>query len=427
MSENSERELIRAVLANPNVLADVIDIVSPRDFQNYQHQVLYQTILEAWNDGDTVDVTTLPILLESKGVLQAAGGYDALIGLSTGTPSSATFHAQEVRRAAELWRLNLMGKELAQRASAAGADPADVKVWADETFDEVSEESHGKIETFAETMNETLTWLSDEDDTVFLPTGFTDLDRLLNGGLRAGQMVVVAARPGRGKSVLSVDIARHAALHLGKSVAFFSLEMSRRELALRVLSAETNTRLSLLVQHKPDEVDWDKFTPITEKMNDAKFFIDDTPSMTMMDIRAKARQLHNRHGLDLVCVDYLQLLSSGKKVESRQQEVSEFSRQIKLLAKELECPVIAVAQLNRAVEQRGDDAVPKLSDLRESGSLEQDADIVLMINRPDAEDMDHARAGEADFIIAKQRGGQIGTVTVAHMLHMAKFVDPPHF
>lgn len=425
MAENSERELVRAVLANPNVLADVIDNVSPRDFQNYRNQTLYTVILDAWNAGETVDATTLPIILESKNLIEAIGGYEALIDLSLGTPSSATFHAQQVRKDAELWRLNLLGKEMAQRTQTVYADPDEIRAWADEKFDAVAEESHGKLETFAATMDDTLEWLSKDDDTVYLPTGFANLDRLLNGGLRAGQMVVVAARPGRGKSVLSVDIARHAALHQGKSVAFFSLEMSKRELALRILAAETNTRLALLVQHKPEEIDWDNFTAVTDRMNDANLFIDDTPSLTMTDIRAKARQLNNRHGLDLICIDYLQLLSSGKKVESRQQEVSEFSRQVKLLAKELECPVIAVCQLNRGVEQRGDDAKPKLSDLRESGSLEQDADIVLLIDRPDAENMDHARAGEADFIIAKQRGGQIGTVTVPHLLHYAKFADSP--
>jgi replicative DNA helicase len=223
-------------------------------------------------------------------------------------------------------------------------------------------------------------------------------------------------------STLALDVARHASVKHRQTAAIFSLEMSRNEITMRLLSAEAGIRLSHMRAGTMNEQDWQKIVRRMSEISDAPLYIDDSPNMTMMEIRAKARRLKQRHDLKLIVVDYLQLMTSGKRVESRQQEVSEFSRQMKLLAKELEVPVIAISQLNRGPEQRNDKR-PMLSDLRESGSLEQDADMVILVHRPDAWEADDPRAGEADLIIAKHRNGPTTTIAVAHQLHYSRFAD----
>ncbi|MEZ5212122.1 replicative DNA helicase [Gordonia sp. PP30] len=223
-------------------------------------------------------------------------------------------------------------------------------------------------------------------------------------------------------STLAMDFLRSASIHNGKAAAMFSLEMSKTEIVMRLLSAEARVKLGDMRSGNMSDDDWSRLARRMGEISDAPLFIDDSPNLTMMEIRAKARRLKQRHDLKLVVIDYMQLMTSGKKVESRQQEVSEFSRSIKLLAKELEVPVVAISQLNRGPEQRTDKR-PQVSDLRESGSLEQDADMVILLHRPDAFERDDPRAGEADIIVGKHRNGPTATITVAHQLHLSKFVD----
>ena len=223
-------------------------------------------------------------------------------------------------------------------------------------------------------------------------------------------------------STLGMDFARSASIKHGLTSAFFSLEMSRTEIVMRLLSAEAKIRLADMRSGSMTDDDWTRLARRMSEISEAPMFIDDSPNMTIMEIRAKARRLKQRHDLKLIILDYMQLMTSGKKVESRQQEVSEFSRQLKLLAKELEVPLVAISQLNRGPEQRTDKK-PMLSDLRESGSLEQDADMVMLISRPDAFERDDPRAGEADLILAKHRNGPTATITVAHQLHYSRFSD----
>jgi len=253
-----------------------------------------------------------------------------------------------------------------------------------------------------------------------IPTGFRELDELI-GGFQAGQMIVIAARPAIGKSTLGLDICRAAAIDAGKASVIFSLEMSREEITKRMLSAESGVKLTRMTKGPMGPNDWEKLARTAARVSKAPLFIDDSPNMSLMEIRAKCRRLKQREDLGLVVVDYLQLMSSGRKVESRQQEVSEFSRALKLLAKEIGVPVIAISQLNRGPEQRGDKR-PMLSDMRESGSIEQDADIVILMHREDAYDRD-ARPGEADFIIAKHRSGPTDTIAVAFKKDYAHFAD----
>ena len=257
-----------------------------------------------------------------------------------------------------------------------------------------------------------------------VPTGFADLDDLTNG-LHAGQMIIVAARPAMGKSTLALDLCRAASIHNNLTSGFFSLEMTRSEITMRLLSAEAKVPLNHIRNGQMNDDDWAKLARKMGEVSSAPMFIDDSPNMTMMEIRAKARRLKQRHDLRLIVIDYMQLMTSGKKVESRQLEVSEFSRQIKLLAKELEVPIIALSQLNRGPEQRGDKR-PMMSDLRESGSLEQDADMVILLHREDVYEKESTRPGEADLIVAKHRNGPTRDITVAFQGHYSRFVDMAH-
>ena len=372
--------------------------------------------------------------MDKAGSLSRVGGAVYLHTLMATVPTAANagYYAQIVAEKAILRRLVEAGTRIVQLGY--GGNEGDV---GGGEVDEIVDRAQAEIYEVTErrtsedyvVLEELLQPTMDEIDAIAMaggqaagvPTGFADLDNLTNG-LHPGQMIIVAARPGIGKSTLALDIARHAAVKHHKTAVIFSLEMSKTEITMRLLSAEAGIRLSQMRSGTMNEQDWQKIVRRMTEISDAPLFIDDSPNMTMMEIRAKARRLKQRNDLKLIVVDYLQLMTSGKRVESRQQEVSEFSRQMKLLAKELEVPVIAISQLNRGPEQRTDKR-PMLSDLRESGSLEQDADMVILVHRPDAWEADDPRAGEADLIIAKHRNGPTTTVAVAHQLHYSRFAD----
>jgi replicative DNA helicase len=256
-----------------------------------------------------------------------------------------------------------------------------------------------------------------------IPTGIANLDRLL-GGLRPGQMIILGGRPGEGKSTLGLDFARSAAVKHGLPTVVFSLEMSREEITQRLLSAEAEVPLNELRSGRVSNDSWPKIAARMGTIKKAPLFVDDSPNMALMEIRAKCRRLKQRHDLRLVVVDYLQLMSSGKKVESRQQEVSEFSRAIKLLAKELQLPVVALSQLNRSLKDRTDKK-PQLSDLRESGSLEQDADVVILIHQPSKEEKEAEPSlrGTASLLVAKHRNGKTDDLSVSFQGHYSRFAN----
>jgi replicative DNA helicase len=264
---------------------------------------------------------------------------------------------------------------------------------------------------------------SQDGQMIGVPTGFQEMDSLTNG-LHKGQLVLIAARPALGKSTLALDLARSAAIKHKLPTIVFSLEMGKGEIAMRLLSAETSIPLQKMRKGQIEAKDWTTIASTRGRIESAPLYIDDSPNMTLVEIRAKCRRLKQRIGLQLIVIDYLQLMTSGKRVESRQQEVSEFSRALKLLAKELQVPVVALSQLNRGPEQRAD-RKPQLSDLRESGSLEQDADLVILLHRESAYERDNPRAGEADLIVAKHRNGPTGTVVVGFQGHYSRFADMP--
>jgi replicative DNA helicase len=256
---------------------------------------------------------------------------------------------------------------------------------------------------------------------VGVPTGFRDLDQLTNG-LHPGQMIVVAARPAIGKSTLGLDFARCAAVRHGMTAVVFSLEMNRTEITMRLLSAETGVPLQRMRSGQMTDDDWHRVVRRMGEIDEKPLYIDDSPNLTLMEIRAKARRLKQRKDLKLLVLDYMQLMSAARRVENRQQEVADMSRSLKLLAKELDVPVVAISQLNRNPEQRSDKR-PQLSDLRESGAIEMDADVVLLLHREDAYERDTPRAGIVDVIVAKHRNGPTRALELANQLHLARFAD----
>lgn len=313
-----------------------------------------------------------------------------------------------------------------QQTIKSGADIDELMQIAQEGIDTAVRQDSSTVSTIGDDLDVMLTEIVEIQEGVRstrgVDTGFRELDEVTNG-LSAGQMVIVAARPGVGKSTLAVDFMRHMSIKNNIPTLMFSLEMSRKEVQQRILSAEAEVLTSRVKAATFDAEDWEKVDEASARISEAPLYVDDSPELTMMDIAAKTRSYVKSKGVEMVVIDYLQLLKSGRKSESRQQEVSDFSRQIKLLAKACEIPIIAIAQLNREVARRGEDATPKPSDLRESGALEQDADIILLLNRPDSQDADHARAGEMDIILAKHRGGRTGTFQVANRLQYSKFQD----
>ncbi|MCC8251141.1 replicative DNA helicase [Actinosynnema sp. NPDC023658] len=426
----AEQSVLGGMLLSKDAIADVVEVLAPNDFYRPAHQAVYDCILDLYGRGEPADPITVSAELERRGELLRVGGAPYLHTLIATVPTAAnaSYYAEIVAEKAVLRRLVEAGTRIVQLGynGAEGADVDEVVDRAQAAIYEVTErrttEDYVVLEELLQpTMDEIDAIASRGGSSLGIPTGFADLDELTNG-LHPGQMIIVAARPGVGKSTLGLDFARSCSVKHGLTSAIFSLEMSRTEIVMRMLSAEARIRLGDMRGGRMSDDDWTRLARRMSEISEAPLFVDDSPNLTMMEIRAKARRLKQRHDLRLVVVDYLQLMSSGKRTESRQQEVSEFSRNLKLIAKELEVPVIAISQLNRGPEQRTDKR-PQLSDLRESGSLEQDADMVILINRPDAWERDDPRAGEADLIIAKHRAGPTATITVAHQLHYSRFAD----
>jgi replicative DNA helicase len=424
----AEQSVLGAMLLSKDAIADVVELLRGTDFYRPAHETIYDTVLELYGRGEPADAVTLSAELTKRGELTRVGGAPYLHTLVAGVPTAANagYYAEIVRERAILRRLVEAGTRIVQMGY---AGEGDVDVVVDRAQAEVfgvserrSAEDYLPIADLLQGTLDEIEAISGHDGSlVGVPTGFADLDALTNG-LHGGQLVIVAARPAIGKSTLALDMARSASIHHNLASVVFSLEMGRNEITMRMLSAEAKVPLHHMRSGTMTDQDWDRIARTMGSVAGAPLFIDDSPNMTMMEIRAKCRRLKQRNQLRLVVLDYLQLMSSGKRVESRQVEVSEFSRSLKLLAKELEVPVVALSQLNRGPEQRTDKR-PMLSDLRESGSLEQDADMVILLHREDAYEKESPRAGEADFIVAKHRNGPTGTITVAFQGHYSRFVD----
>ena len=370
----AEQSVLGAMLLSKDAIADVVELVRDSDFYRPAHQTIYATILELYGRGEPADAVTVASELTKSGEISRVGGASYLHTLVSLVPTAANanYYGRIVREQAILRRLVEAGTRIVSMGYAGTGDVDDTVDRAQAEVYEVTERRTSEdYLPLSDIMGDALTEIeaiSNRDgEMVGVPTGFTDLDALTNG-LHAGQLVMIAARPALGKSTLGLDICRAASIKHGLTSVIFSLEMSRNEIVMRLLSAEAQVPLQHMRSGTMSEADWSKLAGKMGVVSEAPLFIDDSPNMNLMEIRAKCRRLKQRHDLRLVVVDYLQLMTSGKRVESRQQEVSEFSRSLKLLAKELDVPVIAISQLNRGPEQRQDKR-PMLADLRESGCL----------------------------------------------------------
>jgi len=424
----AEQSVLGSMLISKDAIADVLEVVKAHDFYKPAHESIYLAITDLYSRGEPADPVTVTAELSRRGELVRVGGAPYIHTLSASVPiaANAAYYADIVREKSILRRLVEAGTKIAQLGYAgegqvdATVDAAQAEVYSI-TENRSSEDYVPLSDIMEATLDEIEAISSRDGGMVGVPTGFAELDDLTNG-LHPGQMVIIAARPAMGKSTLGLDLCRAASIHNNMTSCIFSLEMTKSEITMRLLSAEARIPLNHLRNGPMTDDDWAKLAPKMSEVSGAPMFIDDSPNLTMMEIRAKARRLKQRHDLKLIVIDYLQLMSSGKKVESRQLEVSEFSRQIKLLAKELEIPIIALSQLNRGPEQRADKR-PMMSDLRESGSIEQDADIVMLLHRDDAYEKESTRPGEADIIVAKHRNGPTRDVTVLFQGHYSRFVD----
>ncbi|MFB7852792.1 replicative DNA helicase [Streptomyces sp. NPDC056053] len=426
----AEQCVLGGMLLDKDVIGDVAEILNGTDFYRPAHETIFNTILEVSAGNEPADPITVARYLTQSGELAKVGGavYLHTLVQQVPTAANATHYAEFVYEAAVARNLISAGtaiaatgyardgsaEELTERAQAqlygvvrqrGDETLLDASEGMDETFDAI--EAAGKLKP---------------GELTGVPTGFSDLDNL-TGGLQAGQLILIAGRPAMGKSTLGLDIARAAGLKHQRHAAFFSLEMDRKELQMRLLSAEGSVALHHIRFGNLDDAAWIRMAKAKAKIDAGHLLLDDSPELTVMSIRTKARRLKQQGKLDLVVIDYLQLLQhGGRRPESRQQEVSDMSRHLKLMAKELEVPVIALSQLNRGPEQRTDKK-PQVSDLRESGSLEQDADVVILLHREDAYEKESPRAGEADIIVGKHRNGPTAIITVAFQGHYSRFVD----
>ncbi|MGQ4515009.1 replicative DNA helicase [Streptomyces sp. DW26H14] len=427
---DAEQSVLGGMLLSKDAIADVVEILKGNDFYRPAHETVYLAVLDLYAKGEPADPITVAAELVKRGEITRIGGASYLHTLvqSVPTAANASYYAEIVHERAVLRRLVEAGTKITQMGYAADGDvdeivnSAQAEIYA-VTEQRTSEDYLPLGDIMEGALDEIEAIGSRSGEMTGVPTGFTDFDSLTNG-LHPGQMIVIAARPAMGKSTLALDFARAASIKNNLPSVIFSLEMGRNEIAMRLLSAEARVALHHMRSGTMTDEDWTRLARRMPDVTQAPLYIDDSPNLSMMEIRAKCRRLKQRNDLRLVVIDYLQLMQSGgsKRVESRQQEVSDMSRNLKLLAKELEIPVIALSQLNRGPEQRTDKK-PMVSDLRESGSIEQDADMVILLHREDAYEKESPRAGEADLIVAKHRNGPTATITVAFQGHYSRFVD----
>lgn len=422
----AEQSVLGGMLLSKDAISDVVEILRERDFYRPAHELIYDAIVDLYGRGEPADPVTVSAELTKRGDLVRAGGAPYLHTLISSVPTAANagYYAKIIRERAIMRRLVEAGTKIVQLGY---TDEGEVDDAVDQAQAEVFAVTERRESDDYVQLSQLMPEAYDEIEKIAagitgqgVKTGFKDLDALTNG-FHPGNMIVLAARPAVGKSTLGLDIARFASIHKRETSVIFSLEMSRSEITMRMLSAEARVPLNNIRSGRLSEEEWARMARRMGEISDAPMFIDDSPNLSLMEIRAKSRRLKQRHDLKLIVIDYLQLMTSGKRVENRQQEVSEFSRQLKLLAKELNVPVVAISQLNRSPEQRSDKK-PMLSDLRESGSIEQDADVVILLHREDLYDSQN-RSGEADLIVAKHRNGPTRTITVSAQLHLARFTD----
>ena len=427
-SLDAEVSVLGACLLSRTAAVEVMEFLTAEDFYRGAHATVFDAIQEVMASNRALDPVTLLDHLAGTSRLDEVGGANAIHELVSATPTAANaaFYAQIVRDKAMLRRLIEAGTDIVRLGYEPTDDPVSTVSEAESRMFQVSDQgARNEASQLKDLLNESYAMIEERaqngDDVTGLATGFTDLDRL-TAGFQPQNLIVLAARPAMGKSSLVLSMAHYVTASLKKPVVFFSLEMSKQEIVMRLLSSQGSIDSQKIKTGKLEDSDWLRLADALGALSDAPLFIDDTPSINLMEIMAKSRRIKQRHGLEMVIVDYLQLMQSHRRVDNRQQEVAEISRGLKMLAKELNVPVVALSQLNRSPEMRQDKR-PMLADLRESGSVEQDADIVAFIYRDEVYHEDTMDKGIAELIIAKHRNGDTRTVKMAFVGHLTKFAN----
>ena len=433
-SIEAEQSVIGGLLLENEALDKIADILRAEDFYQFDHKTIFQHIAKLIERNRPADIVTVAESLESTAELSQIGGIAYLGALAQNTPTAANIrrYAEIVRERAIMRKLVTVGSGIAESAySPNGRDAQQLLDEAEAKIFQIAEGGQRSSQGFID-IKELLPQVAERIDMLFsrdnpsdvtgIPTGFSDLDSMTSG-FQGGDLVIVAGRPSMGKTAFSINIAENVALDTGLPVAIFSMEMASTQLAMRMIGSVGRLDQHRMRTGRLEDEDWEKLTTALGKLNEAPIFIDEGASLSSFDVRARARRLHRQCGkLGLIVVDYLQLMSApaGKQGENRATEISEISRSLKALAKELDCPVVALSQLNRSVEQRPDKR-PVMSDLRESGAIEQDADLILFIYRDEVYNHDSPDKGTAEIIIAKQRNGPIGKVRLTFIGEHTRF------
>jgi replicative DNA helicase len=425
----AEESVLGAMLLSPGAIGAVSEIVGAGDFYRDSHGAIFRTALALYAKGEPVDAITLIDALEERGELEAVGGRSRVHELAALVPATANaaHYARIVRETATLRGLIRVGAEIARLGWDRPGETQDLVDRAEQIMFELSQQrvssEFSHIETLLKESFERITQLYEAGAEITgVPSGYRDLDRVTSG-FQPGNLIIVAARPSMGKSALALCMAANLGVRNDIPVALFTLEMSKAEVTQRLLCSEAKVESQRLRSGRLAADDWPRLVAAGDKLMKAPIYVDDTGSITMMELRSKARRLKSKlPTLGLIVVDYLQLMTSGSSAESRVQEVSQISRQLKVLARDLELPIVALSQLSRAVEQRHDKR-PILSDLRESGSIEQDADIVAFVYRDEYYNEESDQQGLAELIVAKHRNGPTDAVKLSFLKRYAKFAD----
>lgn len=431
-----EEAVLGALMLEKDALSSVVDILKPGSFYKEGHSAIYEAILRLFNDSQPVDLLTVTNQLRKDGTLEVVGGAYAVTNLTTKVNSAANveYHARIITEMAIKRELIRVAGEIHHEAYEDTTDVFDLLDKTESSLFEISEQNiRRNYQDMRSIMSEALSELEarkkHKDGLTGIPTGFSALDRVTSGWQKS-DLIIIAARPGMGKTAFVVSAMRNAAVDFGKAVAIFSLEMSSVQLVNRLISAEAELEGDKIKKGNLADYEWQQLLHKTNKITNAPIFIDDTPALTILELRAKCRRLKSQHDVQLIIIDYLQLMSgdSARGGGNREQEIASISRALKGLAKELEVPVIALSQLSRAVETRGGDKRPQLSDLRESGSIEQDADIVMFLYRPEyygitEDESGMPTTGTGEVIISKHRNGSLENVQLKFIGKFTKFAD----
>lgn len=425
----AEQAVLGAIFLEPQSLTLASEILIPEDFYRGSHQRIYSAMLKLNDQGKAVDLITVTAELAATNILEDTGGVSYLSELASSVPTAANieYYAKIVEEKSLLRRLIRTATGIAQDGYSREDEVEVLLSEAEKSILEVAQRKnagafHNIKDVLVRTYDNIEVMHNRKGDITGIATGFAELDKM-TAGFQRNDLIIVGARPSVGKTAFALNIAQNVATKTGENIAIFSLEMGAEQLVMRMLCAEGNIDAQRLRTGSLTDEDWGKLTMAMGSLSNAGIFIDDTPGVKITDIRSKCRRLKQEHGLGMILIDYLQLiLGSGRSGENRQQEVSEISRSLKQLARELQVPVIALSQLSRGVEQRQDKR-PMMSDIRESGSIEQDADIVAFLYRDDYYDKESESKNIIEIIIAKQRNGPTGTVQLAFVKEYNKFVN----